>query len=77
MRPRKNESPEDFIARLDKSAPRLTRAQRARLAELLETEIGPPERGNGPPGTLGANKAIPAGRHTTKSPPSSKRKERP
>ena len=52
LRPRKNESREDFIARLVKSAPPLTRAQRARIAEILEAEIGPPE-------ALGANKAIP------------------
>lgn len=62
MRPRKGESREDFIARLVKSWPRLTRGQRARLAELL--------RADGPPETLGANKANPAGhRHHITRPP--------
>jgi len=61
MRPRKGESPEDFIARLVKSWPPLTEYQRKRLAEILETEIGPPE-------ALGANKAILAGRADHRAP---------
>ena len=54
MRPRKGESAEDYVARLDKSAPPLTPAQRARIKELLEAEFGPPE-------ALGANKATQTG----------------